>query len=64
MSVSHTPPSALETKRADRLDIAHRLYQALVAQDPDQVITLCDGGGRVVARHDPRAELDAPEIAS
>jgi hypothetical protein len=62
MTVSHTPPSALERKRADRLDIARRLYQALVAQDPDQVITLCDG--RVVARHDPRPELDAPEIAS
>ena len=59
----HTSLS-LERKRADRLEIARRLYQALVAQDPDQVITLCDGGGRVVARHEPRPELDAPEIAS
>jgi len=64
MTVFYTPPSALERKRADRLEIARRLYQALVAQDPDQVITLCDGGGRVVARREPRPELDAPEIAS
>jgi hypothetical protein len=64
MTVSHTPSSAAERKRADRLEIARRLYQALVAQDPDRVITLCDGGGRVVARHDPRPEQDAPEIAS
>jgi hypothetical protein len=64
MTVFHTFPLALERKRADRLDIARRLYRALVAQDPDRVITLCDGGGRVVARHDPRPELDAPEIAS
>jgi hypothetical protein len=35
----------------ERLDIAHRLYQALIAQDPDRAITLCDGEGRVVARH-------------
>jgi hypothetical protein len=43
-------------KPAERLDIACRLYQALAAQDPDRVITLRDGSGRVVARHDPRPE--------
>ena len=64
MTVSHTPSSAAERKRADRLEIARRLYQALVAQEPDRVITVCDGAGRVVARHDPRPEQDAPEIAS
>ena len=54
MTASHTPSSATERKRAERLDIARRLYQALVAQNPDRVITLCDSGGRVAARHDPR----------
>ena len=29
------------------------LYEALVAQNPNRVITLCDGAGKVVARHDP-----------
>jgi hypothetical protein len=47
-----------------RLDIARRLYHALAAQDPDRVITLRDGGGRVVARYDPRPEQGDPEIAS
>ena len=50
MIVSHTPGSALERKRAARLDIARRLDQALVTQDPDRVITRCDSGGRMVAR--------------
>ena len=64
MNVFKTPRSArAERKRAEQLDIACRLYQALAAQDPDRVITLCDGGGRVVARHDPRPEQDAPEIS-
>ena len=64
MNVFKTPRSArAERKRAERLDIARRLYQALAAQDPDRVITLCDGSGRVVARHDPRPEQDAPEIS-
>ena len=35
-----------------RLVIARRLYEALVAQDPDRQITLCDGSGRVLARND------------
>ena len=60
MTVSQTPSSAAER----RLAIARRLYRALVAQDPDRLITLCDASGKVVARHDPRPEQDAPEIAS
>ena len=64
MTISQTPNSAAQRKRAERLDIAHRLYQALAAQDPHRVITICDGGGTIVARHDPRPEQSAPEIAS
>ena len=44
-----------------RLEVAGRLDQALAAQDPDREITLCDGSGRVVARHDPRPEQGDPE---
>jgi hypothetical protein len=58
MTVSQTPSSAAER----RLAIARRLYQALVAQDPDRVITLCDSVGGVVARHEPLPEEDAPEV--
>ena len=47
-----------------RLEVARRLYRALVAQDPDRLITLRDGGGRVVARHDPQPEQGDPEAAS
>ena len=47
-----------------RLEVARRLYRALVAQDPDRLITLRDGGGRVVARYDPRPEQGDPEAAS
>jgi hypothetical protein len=64
MTVSRTPKSAAERKRADRLDTAYRLYQALAAQDPHCVITLCDGGGTIVARHEPRSELDPLDVAS
>ena len=63
MIISQTPNSAAERKRVARLEVACRLYQALVAQDPDRLITLRDGG-RVVARHDPRPEQGDPEIAS
>jgi hypothetical protein len=56
MIIFQTPNSAAERKRVARLEVARRLYQALVAQDPDRLITLRDGGGRVVARHDPRPE--------
>jgi hypothetical protein len=47
-----------ERNRAKRLEIARGLYQALVAQDPDRVITLYFGS-RVLARHDLRSEQDA-----
>ena len=60
MNSSETTDLALaDRKRAQRLEIARRLYQALVAQDPDRVITLCDCGGRVLARHDLRREQAA-----
>ena len=36
----------------------------MVAKDPDRFITLCDSSGEVVARHNPRPEQDASEIAS
>jgi hypothetical protein len=49
MTISQTPSSITER----RLAIAHRLYEALVGQDPDRAITLC---GSVVARHDPGTE--------
>ena len=65
MNVLRTPSSArAERKRSDRLVIARRLYQALVAQDPDRLITLRDGGGRVVARHDPARPEQGDEYAS
>jgi hypothetical protein len=51
-------PNAVQRKRARRLETAHRLYQALVAQDPNRTITLCDEAGRVVARHDPLPQHD------
>jgi hypothetical protein len=45
-----------ERQREVRLDIAHRLFQALIAQDPKRAIMLCDGGGRMVASHSPKPE--------
>jgi hypothetical protein len=54
MTVSHTPNSSAGRKRADRLKIAYRLCKALVAKNPDRVITLCDGSGRVMARNEPQ----------
>jgi hypothetical protein len=60
MTVSQIPSSVAER----RLAVARRLYQALVAQDPNRAITLRDGGGGVVARHEPpRSEQGCPEIA-
>ena len=64
MNFLQTPSSVEERKRVAQLELARRLYQALVAQDPDRLITLCDGSGRVLARHDPPPEQDDPEIAS
>ena len=42
------------TASGQRQEIARRLYNALVAQDSNRVIILCDSNGRVVARHDLR----------
>jgi hypothetical protein len=47
----------------ERLKIALTLYKALVAQDPNRVITLYSGG-RVVARYDLRPEQGDRQIAS
>ena len=57
-------PNAEERRRARRHKVARSLYEALLAQDPNRAITLCDEAGKVVARHDPLPEHDAPEIAS
>jgi hypothetical protein len=54
MTVSRTPNSSAERKLTVRLKIAARLYQALVAKNPDRVITLRDGTGRLVARNEPQ----------
>jgi hypothetical protein len=58
MTISQSANSVAER----RLAIARRLYQALVAQDPDRAISLCDGGGKVVARHDPPPEQRNDEL--
>ena len=64
MSAFDKPNSAVEQKSAERLDVAHTVYHALVAQDADRVITLCDVRGKLIARHDPRPEQGDPEITS
>jgi len=64
MTVSDTPSIDPDRRRAERLEIAHKLYHALVAQDRDRVIMLSDGDGRVVAQNEPRTELGPPENAS
>ena len=58
------PSNTEERRRLSRLEIARLLYEALVAQDPNRAISLCDEAGKVVARHDPLPEHDAPGIAS
>jgi hypothetical protein len=63
MTASETS-NMVERKRVRRHKIARRLYEALVAQDADRMITLRDGCGRIMARHDPRPEEDIPDIAS
>ena len=62
MIFPQTQKSAEERKRVARLEVARRLYRALAVQDPDRLITLREGSGRVVARHDPRPEQGDPEI--
>jgi hypothetical protein len=41
-----------ELAHDDRIDVAHRLYQALCAQYSDRFITLFNPRGRLVARSD------------
>jgi hypothetical protein len=60
--MTHAPSIDPERRHAERLEIARKLYQALVAQDPGRVITLCDGGGEVVAQHDRRPDQSDLEI--
>ena len=55
--------NAEERKDARRHKVARRLYEALVAHSPNRAIALWDEAGKVVARHDPVPEHDAPEIA-
>jgi hypothetical protein len=72
MTISQTPSSvaasdprlSTEVRKRRRHKVAGRLYEALLAQDPNRAITLCDAEGKVVAHHDPLPEHDAPEIAS
>ena len=54
--------NAEERKRARRHKVARRLYEALMAQNPSRDHPLRQSG-KVVARHDPVPEHDAPEIA-
>jgi hypothetical protein len=65
MNVSRTAGSVgADGERAERLEIARRLYKALAAQDPNRVIILRDASGRVIAHHDLGREQSDPEIAS
>jgi hypothetical protein len=71
MTVSQTPspvaapvPLSADERKRRRHKVARRLYEALVAQDPNRAITLCDAAGKVVAHHDPLPEHDAPGIAT
>ncbi len=52
----------MEVTVEDRLDVAHRLFDALCAQLPGQSVTLVDGCGRVVASSDrPNTPLKPQE---
>ena len=53
MTGSDTPISDAEQKRIRRHKVARRLYEQLLAQNPNRVIILHDGVGKVVARYDP-----------
>jgi len=64
MTASDTPNSPAERKRARRHKVALRLYEQLVAQNPNRLITLRDGAGKVVAKHDPKPEQGETEIVS
>jgi hypothetical protein len=52
-----THTSSIDADRK-RLDIARKLFKALVAQYPDRLIMLCDGSGRVLARSERRPEAE------
>jgi hypothetical protein len=64
MVIRQTQRSAEARNRVARLEVARRVYQALIAQDPERLITLRDAGGRAVARHDPRPEEGDQKIVS
>jgi hypothetical protein len=53
---AHTPGIDADDKR---LDIARTLYK-----NPDWLITLCDGSGRVLARSQRRPKEDAAQKTS
>jgi hypothetical protein len=61
MTFSQTPSSASASdhsvsaadRKRRRHKVARRLYEALLAQDPNRAITLCDEAGNVLARHGP-----------
>jgi hypothetical protein len=63
MTFSDAPSIDPNRRRSERLEIARKLYEALVAQDPDRVIILCDNDGRVVAQNELRSEQSAPSDA-
>jgi len=46
-----------------RLKIARTVYKALLAQNPDRQITLCDGSGLMLARSERPSDDDAAEKA-
>jgi hypothetical protein len=48
MTASDTPNSPVERKRARRHKVARRLYEQLVTQNLNRVITLCDETGNVL----------------
>jgi hypothetical protein len=48
----------LEKAEEDRLAVARRIYKAMCAHFPDQVITLVDQQGRILARSDLPEELE------
>src|SRR5262249_61428991 len=61
MTASDTSNFLAERKRVRRHKVARRLYEQLVAQNPNRVITLRDGAGKVIARHDLRPDEDATQ---
>jgi hypothetical protein len=62
VAASDRPVSPADRKRR-RHKVARRLYEALVAQDPNRAITLCDEAGNVIVHHDPLPEQPGPTSA-